>query len=193
MNCTSDLDQVIDSIKQVEEDIRNVEANIKAVEVELKKDGLSEKDVDYYREEKRQMREEKRQLREKENKLRDEKIKLQEKEKLTDGRPPPKKTRQPVQPAMKSPPGRPGNTKRRRMSHTEPTLPPCRLEGNRSDHQIVIAPQQRRCIYCSYLFLLAKIEGKEDPPRPREPSRKCLYCQVHICKDHWNVFHAIGS
>ncbi|KAG7372613.1 hypothetical protein IV203_018756 [Nitzschia inconspicua] len=86
MSSTSDLDEVIDSIKKVEEEIRAVEASIQAVEAELKKDGLREKDVDYYREEERQLREEENKLRDEETKLRDKKMTLQEKEKPTDGR-----------------------------------------------------------------------------------------------------------
>ncbi|KAG7343447.1 protein kinase domain containing protein [Nitzschia inconspicua] len=92
MSSTSDLDEVIHSIKKVEGEIRTVEASIQAVDAELKKDGLREKDVDYYREKERQLREEKNKLREKENKLRDEKMALQEKEKPTDGRPPSSET-----------------------------------------------------------------------------------------------------
>ncbi|KAG7349704.1 hypothetical protein IV203_012301 [Nitzschia inconspicua] len=83
MSSTSDLDEVIDSIKKVEEEIRTVEASIKAVEAELKKDGLREKDVDYYREEKKQLREEKNKLRDEKNKLREKENKLRDEKSLS--------------------------------------------------------------------------------------------------------------
>ena len=88
-----------------------------------------------------------------------------------------------------TPPGSGQKQKRRRMSNTDPELPNCRLEGRNSDHQVLISNQQKRCIYCSYLLQLGKNGGSEELPKARYPMRKCSYCQVHICKDHWDVFH----
>lgn len=94
-----------------------------------------------------------------------------------------------------SPPGSGEKSKRRRMSHVNPTLPETRLQGNQHEHQVQLCGKQRRCVYCSYLISLAKSQGT--PPEaigtPRIVRRRCSYCKVHICKDHWNDYHGQDS
>lgn len=79
--------------------------------------------------------------------------------------------------------------KRRRMSHKYPSLPPKRLDKD-AKHQPIISSNQRRCVYCSYLTQLAKVNmAVEAPPQIRQPARKCSHCDVHVCKGHWELFH----
>jgi Transposase IS4 len=104
-------------------------------------------------------------------------------------------TRRTVVHKTPSPPQEGGNRrqkKRRRMSHTAPQLPDCRFNGTKAEHLVVMAKSgQNICIYCSYLFQKAKIDGVHPdvlPPR-RKVRRSCLACQVALCIDHFDVFH----
>jgi Transposase IS4 len=82
--------------------------------------------------------------------------------------------------------------KRRRMSHTAPQLPACRFNGERAEHLVVMAKtHQKICIYCSYLYQKAKIEGVHPDvlPQRRKVWRSCLACRVALCIDHFDAFH----
>jgi hypothetical protein len=83
------------------------------------------------------------------------------------------------------------NKKRRRMSHTAPQLPADRLSGPRTDHLVVMGKKQAFCVYCSYLYQKAKIDGvhPEVLPNRRKVRRSCLACRVAVCDQHFNVFH----
>jgi hypothetical protein len=51
---------------------------------------------------------------------------------------------------------------------------------------------QKICIYCSYLYQKAKIEGAHPDvlPQQRKVWRSCLACQVALsCIDYFDVFH----
>ena len=82
--------------------------------------------------------------------------------------------------------------KRKRMSPTTPSLPGKRLL-NQEDHVVIISAYQRRCIYCSYLFSMEKIEGKdsEECINVRRVARYCSECNVHLCKEHFVIYHTI--
>jgi hypothetical protein len=91
---------------------------------------------------------------------------------------------------MSQSPSNPTTTtqKRRRMSHTKPSLPENRKKGRKTDHLMVIVKEQRTCVYCSYLAAVAKLEGSTAEP-PSKVTRKCLACNIHCCNSHWNVYH----
>jgi len=91
--------------------------------------------------------------------------------------------------ALASPPGSGRKIKRRRMSHTNPTLPSIRLVGEKKDHVVTLTTSQRRCIYCSYLLQLAKSDPAIEARKPREVTRRCSTCNVNICKEHWDEYH----
>lgn len=78
--------------------------------------------------------------------------------------------------------------KKRRMSSKAPSLPSYRLKGERSQHAVIIGDSQKFCVYCSYKFAVAKLEG-EDVPKVRKVSRMCFLCKDHICKDHFDIYH----
>lgn len=83
------------------------------------------------------------------------------------------------------------NQKRRRISLSTPTLPLYRLEGHRSEHQMVMAAGQgqKACIYCSFLYQMAKNQGRLPLPKVRRITRVCLRCKDHLCMEHFNLFH----
>jgi Transposase IS4 len=83
------------------------------------------------------------------------------------------------------------NKKRRRMSHTAPELPADRLLGPKTDHLVVMGKKQAFCVYCSYLYQRAKIEGVHPDilPNRRKVRRSCLACRIAICDQHFNIFH----
>jgi hypothetical protein len=78
---------------------------------------------------------------------------------------------------------------KRRMSHTEPKLPCLRFKGDPQDHAPVITKTQKRCLYCSYQFLLSKKEGVEPLPKISRPKKMCIACGDHLCHTHFEVFH----
>jgi hypothetical protein len=82
--------------------------------------------------------------------------------------------------------------KRRRISQKSPELPPERLLGKKESHLcgFVGDGKQRTCFYCSYQA--AKWKALETTPYRGKISRVtriCLRCNVHLCKDHFNVYH----
>ena len=84
------------------------------------------------------------------------------------------------------------NKKRYKMTNTTlPTLPQKRLDKPRELHVATTAPnnKQKECIYCRYLKAKQIFAKEEVTIKPREPSRMCNYCQVHICKQHFDVYH----
>jgi hypothetical protein len=81
---------------------------------------------------------------------------------------------------------------RRRISSKHPTLPSCRLTGDRSVHLHVKARdgKQRACAYCSYLRAVAKAQGQsEDLPDITRPTMICSACNVRLCKSHFDAYH----
>ena len=77
----------------------------------------------------------------------------------------------------------PRPTKRVRMSHLTPKLPPERMD-NQPHHLVKPSrdAKQKKCRYCAYLSLLDKKEGRS-PGKIRRPTSYCLECQVHLCSD----------
>ena len=55
-------------------------------------------------------------------------------------------------------------------------------------HELVPAGKQSKCKYCQYLVLVFK-NRKEAPPIEKRPWHQCNICNVHLCKDHFKVFH----
>jgi hypothetical protein len=81
-------------------------------------------------------------------------------------------------------------SKRRRMSNTRPTLPINRFDLRPEDHLPVAGRKAKLCIYCSYEIALSKAIGVEPTrKKPSKTKKKCAYCMVHVCKDHFEVFH----
>ena len=78
--------------------------------------------------------------------------------------------------------------KRRRMSHTNPTLPDCRLEGNKTDHLMIVTEKQRTCYHCSYTSAYNKLNGLPTFT-PSTPKRACSYCKVQLCSMCFCEFH----
>ena len=80
--------------------------------------------------------------------------------------------------------------KRRRSKAKNPILPSERLQGGRDQHQILLNQdgQQRSCVYCCHLRALAKLEGS-DLPHVRKPKKMCLQCNVHLCTEHFSLYH----
>ena len=64
------------------------------------------------------------------------------------------------------------------------------LRGGRDQHQILLNQdgQQRSCVYCCHLRALAKLEGS-DLPHVRKPKKMCLQCNVHLCTEHFSLYH----
>jgi tRNA A37 methylthiotransferase MiaB len=83
----------------------------------------------------------------------------------------------------------PDSIKKKRMSHTKPTLPEYRLSGRPTDHIIVMTGTQRSCTYCRYLYAKAKQNETTPLPKVKKPIRKCLVCGDHLCSDHFEDFH----
>ena len=86
--------------------------------------------------------------------------------------------------------------KRRRMSHSRPTLPEYRFNGNPLDHQHTTDPKLTgpkatpcTCAYCAYEAAMAKLLGT-DPPVPKKTVKMCSYCLDYLCKHHFDDFHA---
>jgi hypothetical protein len=85
--------------------------------------------------------------------------------------------------------------KRKRTSSTKPTLPvirfdkPIELHVRVSLDKATTTPQA--CVYCSYERILRKNEGEDERslPRPKRVVMICNYCDVRLCKDHFEVFH----
>ena len=80
---------------------------------------------------------------------------------------------------------------RRRISSKHPTLPDCRLTGDRSVHLHVRVPgaTQRACAYCSYLRARAKAQGQDELPDISRVVMNCSACNVRLCKAHFDVYH----
>ena len=85
--------------------------------------------------------------------------------------------------------------KRTRMSKREPQLPLKRFDKPKELHVATTAPgnKQRECIYCRYLKAKQQISGEQVTIKVKEPSRMCSYCQEHICKQHFDVYHSRTS
>jgi hypothetical protein len=87
-------------------------------------------------------------------------------------------------------------TKRRRMSNTRPSLPIARFDLRPEDHQATTNHEDtpKACIYCSYEIALQKGIGViPTRPVPKKIKRRCSYCQVFLCKEHFDVFHDQSS
>lgn len=84
----------------------------------------------------------------------------------------------------------PTPTKRLRISHKKPTLPPERLDG--IPHHLIRPNgphiKQKDCRFCSYNRILAKNAG-QPIPRRRRPTSYCKECNVHLCKGCMNPYH----
>jgi hypothetical protein len=76
---------------------------------------------------------------------------------------------------------------RKRRTAKNPQLPPERFEGNPADHIVTVVKEQRRCVYCAHVAMLCKGAG-ELPPIKRV-TRICVACQVHLCVQHFDVYH----
>ncbi|CAJ1938795.1 unnamed protein product [Cylindrotheca closterium] len=82
-----------------------------------------------------------------------------------------------------------------RMSTTNPQLPRCRFRGSLDEHTVTFEQgkkglKQLQCVYCAYLKAVEKQNGGDpNTIKVAVPSRKCSYCNVHLCKAHFDVFH----
>lgn len=83
----------------------------------------------------------------------------------------------------------PSRLKKRRISHKNPVLPDERFKCDKDVRKAVIVKAQRMCKYCSYLSIKAKKQGGADAVKVRSVTRTCSECQVHLCKDHFDVYH----
>ena len=85
---------------------------------------------------------------------------------------------------------------RHRLSHVRPTLPDKRL--NQTLHHVqVLTKKQGRCIFCRFQRVWKKCvhpEWEDDVlTQICRPLRKCLGCDVFLCKRCFNVYHTIES
>ena len=81
--------------------------------------------------------------------------------------------------------------KRKRLSHVRVYLPPERLEGLKEDHGYVSMPKRSTCKFCSFLALKHKRNNNTGtPPKISNVKKGCNKCNVHLCKDHWDAYHA---
>ena len=82
---------------------------------------------------------------------------------------------------------------RYRLSGKNPQLPSVRHDVNVS-HVPVLAKAQGKCIYCRYLHMLNKLNQPDADPKTwgviRQPQRKCIGCNQHLCKDCFDAYHA---
>ena len=84
--------------------------------------------------------------------------------------------------------------KRLRMSSKAPSLDPSRRSDRpRELHSAVIVKQQGACRYCAFKRLSWLRDNpnaqRSEAPKVRKPARTCGHCNVHLCKDHFNVYH----
>jgi hypothetical protein len=82
--------------------------------------------------------------------------------------------------------------KKRRMSHTRPSLPINRFDLRVEDHQPVTTHSgpAKLCIYCSFEMAMAKAIGVQPTrEKPSKVKRRCSYCLVHLCKEHFDLYH----
>lgn len=87
-------------------------------------------------------------------------------------------------------------SQRHRTSHLRPTLPENRLDPT-LHHVPVLTSTQRACIFCRFLRAWKKLmhpDWEDDAlPKIRRPRRKCLGCDVFLCKKCFDVYHTIES
>lgn len=82
------------------------------------------------------------------------------------------------------------SAKRSRMSKNHPTLPGIRHEGYVHEHTTHLLLKQRYCIYCRFLKAKACRDGSK-PPKMRKVRHGCSYCKEHVCRNHFDAFHAV--
>lgn len=78
--------------------------------------------------------------------------------------------------------------KRFRMSSSHPTLPEKRKIRPMSIHCWVLRVEKRQCIYCRYLKACAEKQERSHFS-VRQVRRACTYCDEHLCKDHFSLYH----
>ena len=81
--------------------------------------------------------------------------------------------------------------KRQQTSTKNPTLPDDRLLGDLREHIKVDASKQRACRMCAYLLQKAKLNRQVPFPKVRRPAKICIYCNVHLCNEHFDDYHRI--
>ena len=89
----------------------------------------------------------------------------------------------------------PPRKKRRRMRASIPQLPAERFNSRRKDHIVGMNAErkQRACCYCAYLRALDKKLNMEHPHVVRNVIRICVGCNVHLCNDHFDLYHFRNS
>ena len=84
--------------------------------------------------------------------------------------------------------------KRVRLSHTEPMLPECRFDDTIS-HVPVLTTKQSGCFMCRFRRAVKKIVYPDKPdselPKIVRPRRKCLGCDVNLCRVCFGPFHTV--
>ena len=79
-----------------------------------------------------------------------------------------------------------------RLSNKNPQLPVDRINSLLS-HEEITVPRQGRCLYCRYLRMRAKINSPDakdnELPRVARPSKKCLGCDVFLCRKCFDTYH----
>ena len=81
--------------------------------------------------------------------------------------------------------------KRFRLSNTKPVLPQDRFNPVLA-HESVLSFKQGKCLYCRYQRICYSIEHPGDEHNPcviRRPTRKCLGCDVYLCRDCFELYH----
>ena len=81
-----------------------------------------------------------------------------------------------------------GTTGKIVMSRSKPSLSVFDESRYCAGEHKMIPATQAKCKYCQYLVLVAKVR-KEAPPIEQRPRLKCSICDVHLCKNHVEVFH----
>ena len=84
--------------------------------------------------------------------------------------------------------------KRRRTSRKNPVLPPTRTEGDITNHVPVDVGGKSRphCVHCSFLLMKHRNQQQthtNNPPKIGRCTKKCLICNVPLCKSCWGDFH----
>ena len=67
-----------------------------------------------------------------------------------------------------------------------------RLVGDPKVH-VEASGQQRTCHMCAFLCPKAKLQESDNAYKVAKTVKYCKYCNVHLCKDHFNVYHTVDA
>lgn len=80
----------------------------------------------------------------------------------------------------------------RRMTKKNFQLPQNRFKMPRSLHTTIFKNKQSRCVYCASLRA-QRLKNGFPALKSRHVQRACGYCDVPLCKDHFDLFHTPGN